>query len=362
MLCLFGASFLTSCQKELDSHEPEQPSDYLTFKDFTEMRNTINKLESSKTVNLTEFNKGNAFVSMQDIFNQAIGEETEAFTREEKYMIPYQAKDLPAVKNHLSMFEFPEFGSFKLKIAAPDYAHVLNADGVVKIGNTIFQFVGDQMKMIEDLPNRTNEIALLKAATKNDEAKQIYINKVKVILTPLSGGRTSAFDEKRECFGYKYEGNTQRFRLIACERHYEIDSYNVPGAGSPWVDYQLVMEFDTYGRSAFGSWGRRNSNEQKISGTFTITGTKYDMDCSGLQKYTSLPNVAPLDVLNLSNHSYFMSNEYGNSSSMWRVIIFSAYGPKCNPSSPIQRGLKFHSSSHHLATWTSYCDCPIPQL
>lgn len=134
----------------------------LIFQNLEDYRTTLLGLNRSDVLEQLLWEEGLGFHSLQRLFNDLMEAEVEkgALTHSQKYL---EALSSGLILEH-------EFG-YDLNIFNPTYAPILNPQGIVKVGNSIFQFTTNALKIWEN--GNVQQLELLLLAT--DPTTEIQI-------------------------------------------------------------------------------------------------------------------------------------------------------------------------------------------
>lgn len=197
-MVLATSTFFVACNEDEGYVERTKKSslmlsaNFLSFKDFADVETTIATLEEYDENTIKDWEKTNNFVSLQTIYDRIM-------EQEEKYCdsletIYTSIEDVQKLENiHSDIFnkysdilierKFSDGGVYyDLDISNSDYARIVNKDGIVKIGNDIYQFKDGVTKIIEG--GDVSKIDILDDIDSTDEDLGIKVNKdVKLIYT-----------------------------------------------------------------------------------------------------------------------------------------------------------------------------------
>ena len=147
-----------ACQDEEDAlmttnktlTDPTTENRFLTFSTFSDLQNLIDTLQSMDSADLVHWNKDNNFISLY-IINEAIMHDEEVYYTEN--VIPNYKENELTHEMHSNLFndyshllkrktidEDSSYYYYDVDISNYDLTYVVNKDGIVKVGDSIFQF------------------------------------------------------------------------------------------------------------------------------------------------------------------------------------------------------------------------------
>ena len=169
--CLFAltASFLFSCQEELDEQSTNELSDsgweirynekgdYLEFETYDMFQETVDKLGGEAATHNSMWQKQFALTSLNDIYEQALLADQRYFSEMEKLyeegkitVEEVEGTHSSFVNKHKNLFLYDSEGHFYMNIFQPSIAKLVNKSGIVKIGNVLVQYTRYSMKSLEN--------------------------------------------------------------------------------------------------------------------------------------------------------------------------------------------------------------------
>jgi hypothetical protein len=294
MLSLAAVLIAIGCQDPLtDSRSPEQNSKYLQFKDLTQMSQTSQMLDRQTVDELTHWQKEKDFVSLRSIYETSIQEE-EKFLAE---MVAKYGENSTLTRAELGYSAFTqkyldkkvlvidEYGLVDMNISIPELAHVVNADGIVKVGNSIVQYKRDVTKTITD--GDDGKVALLDMTMATDQSRGIIVDNVSRIRRDLTGHVSSKgrMEANTSC-----DDVNNGYRLIAYEER--VGSYQEDFCG-----YNHVI-----------NWFVRLRSLKKILGTWQNHSTNY------LQVVSNNVQIG---------HYHVLDGEYPDMTNARTILIFA---------------------------------------
>ncbi len=224
--------------------------------------------------------KSKGFVSLRTFFEQAVKEDEALVEAEEKAVasnpILFQNgrhQTPQTVKNYPQALSYTNDG-IEMNIGRDKKASLVNVDGILKIGDIVYQFKRTAVKAVKD--GDPKKIAKLDGYEVSNPKDGIYVTKVTIHSVPLSNGRV-AQNYGRACEGSS--GSPAAHRVIGYEESINEVAYvgDAPCAVCPGgyvSNYRLEslvhMKIRTDKRGIFGSWNGRQTSTQGSSGAFKI--------------------------------------------------------------------------------------------
>lgn len=199
---VLALQFLFSCEMQEDSdfQEINQPQSdfylhedgFLVFSTNDAFEKTAAMIQESDSSEIKAWEAKLNFGSMQQVFTQGLKIEEElAKEREDKNQATKGNSEF--VVAHPNTFKILEDGIFTTNIYRIDLAPLVNKDGIVKVGDMIFQYSYDYLKIIED--GDESKINLLSAITETDKELRIYVDKVSRSVGDMGNARTSFYQK-----------------------------------------------------------------------------------------------------------------------------------------------------------------------
>jgi hypothetical protein len=256
-------------------------------------KDELNKWESSLT----------GFVSIRSIYYQALSEE-ETFFENGGSLSDHCA----FVKEHIGALTFLSEDALDMQPNLPPHTErrlssLVNEDGLVKIGNSIFEYRGLSIKEIRN--GDESKIKLLNNYVKSDMSQNIIVTKfTKIELDPSRAGMKVAFVNSDDCVGHT-SGGGQRVKgsvyLFASESNVDnvIHYYG-------WITIRATNQ-----ERRLGVWLGKRTSELAIVGYVDVSpdwgsfsvdfGTGGDLDTSiehthqlpsRLKETTSFPSIS----------------------------------------------------------------------
>jgi hypothetical protein len=231
---------------------------FLEFANQDDFLSTIKNLKEKGEQSLNLWEKQRDFISIRSIREQYIASLTQLIDnlgKEEKNLSPKAKQDLSSkivtdlntsLKIHHGLISFTQEGGIELRITNYDYGYVLNANGIVKIGKSIYQFTEDYVRIIVD--GDISKIPLLLNLFSSGDTNQIIVQKIKKIVkqSPYQSGRVEDFSES--CTGTNGD-----YRLILYEEYTSwCANYIYPYCVSETCNYQ--MKFRSLKKNWLGFW------------------------------------------------------------------------------------------------------------
>jgi hypothetical protein len=278
LIFIVGVSFFSSCSKEdvnlneiINTENQISVKDgMLVFKDQQVYQKTIESLSGLSREALNNWEGSfEEFQSQRFIFEKAVDEDyqfigelerqledgiiSEAdFTNPEEVFAPY-------VELNKDLFAFTGEGGFSLKVAyySPQIEYFLNRDGLVQIGDSIYQYKEGYMRIITDGDlSKVESLDSHFVSTENITVAKLYREVI-----DSESSRTSDYWTDRtfvcDCAGYS-SGGGQRVRgnLFMQLWVYDYGSYKT---SAPYVYYRAINE-----EHKFFGWRTKRTSSLRI--------------------------------------------------------------------------------------------------
>ncbi|MBO0948830.1 hypothetical protein [Fibrella forsythiae] len=273
---------LAGCKDPLETTLPNagnnttQQKSYLTFKNFDEFYQTIDKLNKQSDVQQKAWDESQGFISLRQLFNRVVEEEASAYEQEDKLSLinpknhPSHLQSKTAVTLGEMIIYDQENGGVVLNLANPMMAAVLNKQGVVCVDNTFYQFSYDAVKSTPKKSDANSEQCIRAMANTqvSDKAEQIAVNAIR--------HKLKAIDTPQARTGYAHpfscesaSGNPYEWKMIAYidesvsewtewRADYNYNTYNsygyTPYTAVPHVDAVAQICVRTLKRGFWGDW------------------------------------------------------------------------------------------------------------
>lgn len=251
-LCFIVLMF--ACQKEsslIPATAARSDEKYLEFKDKDEFDKTVKDLAKKSRQELDAWDKANNFVSLRGLYEQIIDEEN-ATAEKEDALIKANPNLKSTMKHQYSsllddckqMISYNNAG-IDMNLFEPQYAKVLNKDGVVKIGTSLYQFGADNYKVVVDADYAN--VKNLLTVSKDNQTDNMKYFPVRVSNQLLKNGRPN---NSGSC-----QSDNNSFRLEATAYSYYFYQPNIySGDFYNKVVLGIKMKFTRdhwYGRTNF---------------------------------------------------------------------------------------------------------------
>jgi hypothetical protein len=181
----------------------------LNFSSQEGFKSIMSELQEKSLDERIEWSSKLGFQSMQDVYDEIMEAEMiidREYEEQVKLLSEKELEELsklpirhsPIYEKHLAsglikLDEEEDSDWFYPNIFNPAYAHVLNLDGLVIVGDTIFQYTAESFKMLTD--GNIGRIDILKKATETIEAQNIFVAEVTIINHPISNQKVmSGYD------------------------------------------------------------------------------------------------------------------------------------------------------------------------
>lgn len=271
-LAIVATVFIVSCKKEetknsiskdASSNNISKNSDYFVkngimhFKDNTSFESYLEKLKISDTKNNSDYSSSITFYSMKKCFNDIVNEESKISEEHEKRGNNEYSKvehgNLISKFPNVCIIKTLEDGGkyFEINVNNNDYflANVLNPDGIVIVGENIYQYTDEYTKIMKGVDyNKINQ--LIKTNTSNNEIT-------------VSKNKEMKADWVTNC-----QGNNDGFRIIT----YMGLTQTVSGRYT-YTTFKITVR--SLRRRVGGAWYDNHAADISGRGSFTGSAASY---------------------------------------------------------------------------------------
>ncbi|SFF53030.1 hypothetical protein SAMN04488541_104922 [Thermoflexibacter ruber] len=236
----------------------EANSNYLSFKDSASFYKVLNSLIKSKPEEIREWNQKIGFQSLQNIYDIAVLSERKEMEKEGEIsdlqrnrLITYGCLS-DFTFNHRYLFKFDKEKGMDMKLFNPSLAPLLNIDGIVQVGQNIFQYGEDFVKIITD--GDINKVNHLYKFTKSDKSQNIVVclvnNRMKESSVPTNG---KVEDWVRSC--ETTVNSPASYRTLVYEEFYDYTNYTgIHPYYNPYSTYTHFIKVRNLKRGFLGYW------------------------------------------------------------------------------------------------------------
>jgi len=175
------------------------------------------------------------------------------------------------------LLEFDEFG-FSLKIHGhdPDIERFVNQDGIVQIGDSIFEYKNNFIRIIPD--GDYSKLSELKHLDKSSREKNILVIEIKKTTLNLEqdGNLRLNFSGSTECKGYTSGGGQRVIGKTVIGEKIMVDYMaNTPYPGQTVFQPYAYLEAENQIDNVFG-WSKKRTTALRIVGTNINFAINYD--------------------------------------------------------------------------------------
>lgn len=379
-VAMFSVTLLltTSCKEQVvstasESTSLQQRKDYVTFKSFDEFRATYEKTGNQSEVEQKAWDDAHSFTSLRQLFLQVVAEEAANYDQEEKQyaansgtvLMHKPSATLSKVSNMVLRDEVN--GGVDLNLYMPKMASVLNKDGIVCIGEDLYQFTYGATKSTP-LSNTTDinkATALFYKTEATDLTSRIYVGEVKHSVRPMSVSNARAADFSESGFCESASGSPQNWRILC---YLDEIEYTIVRSDNPWGITETIrggainVRIRTQGRGIFGSWNNRSSSEQSLSSTNFRFRSGAVLGTSSSRTYSDLPGGVPACyAAAASGQSISFQLSPPSATSDYSIgLFFNEYSDFVGPSGVPPSNLRSAVGTVLTTNWNSYgCNCSI---
>jgi hypothetical protein len=243
----------------------------LCFSSNAEFKDFYDKNLNMSDSELDNWEKNTGFISMRNIFNQIVDAEN-ALELPYENMTPEQLKNATPPPSHSELyFKYLKSGFLKLRtyedgtesydynVINPSSVGFYNENGLLKIGDTIYQVTDKALKIITD--GDFGKIDLLQKTDKSDRQNHIDVISFGGNDKGLICSRTS---------GWVSSGNAYHSKRIKTDITYytNVD----PGCQHAFITYNIGVECQR--KNVWGNW-KYYSTDTYISGNWTSSITLF---------------------------------------------------------------------------------------
>jgi hypothetical protein len=241
-----------------------QSSKYLEFPNFDAFTKAVVAATQAEPTRQFAWEKSQGFVSLKHLLEREvdnfIANEAPKFAQ----MGAEGAKEAEArIQNGLKAYRgfitYSNENAFELAVSPSAYGHLLNRDGVVKIGPDLYQFTADRMKVVRG--GDATKIPDLFGTTASDPARGIEVTDIRAGAGPvLSSGRTES--HIYSTYNQGFAGAAGQVQLILYNELYVVNG-----------QYQFWVKWRSLRLNSAGNWYYVNDRDDiSGDGTYTFTG------------------------------------------------------------------------------------------
>lgn len=375
-MMVFGIGIVTACENvdnTLDpSVEAEQSINYksdefLTFKNFEDFNKaTANLFDGGEDVQQQFYSQHPNFVSLSSVFEAGIKERADLIKEQEKKQ---KEEELSSLIISANPHAFINTGSsYEMNVTDPKMALVLNRSGVVKIGNTLYQF---NIRTIKAIPN--GDYSLVK--TLDITAKPgrigksaIFVSNVERSSMPIEFNKSARVNGISECKNFARINSSNMTHHItgrAITVNFDYADYVFAGYDSQgdeiWMPsltargHRAYLEGHTEYRGIFGRWFDDQNTNSSMEGKFGYTIN----NVTDPQAYVNASVAGNGSAYKPKMQHYYGQQIHPKTSWYYRYLV-DLYIPTSSGQPTTQALLEFEPSmSSHKFTWPGICDCTI---
>lgn len=363
------------CESNLQSPSPTAQthnSQLLTFKNFKEFSQTADKLFNQPVQQQMAWEAERGFVSLKTLFKKVQDEEEANYDNENKLyatnpaLVTTHQKSATAKSMPDMIIYDTVHGGELLNVSDPRFATLLNKDGMVIIGNMLYQFTYWATKSMLLGADEQKAVATLKAVTTTQPGQKIFVTVVKHTISPMpanssANARISDYDYVNSCenasgspFKYELIGYFDEIEGVGyteCDQNgYCYDDSNLQYNYSA-----LVVTLRTLKRGTFGGWYDRSTSLQSSSGTFWVTSTSIiPASNNWTSPALSGGSVRPFNIY--ASHAYSISNNSGETATWQAILFLSQNSDYTNPGARTSN-VRFANGSSINVDWNGDYNC-----
>ncbi|GAB4334048.1 MAG: hypothetical protein OHK0038_10660 [Flammeovirgaceae bacterium] len=292
---------------------------YLEFANMDEFRAKVEEMRDKEWADIQAFEQELGFTSLRTVYEQATLEDIkfmEALEKSNKKPNTLQ-KGLKSnyAKNYAHAFLVEE-EYFWMNIFDYALANVINHEGLVKIGNALFQYTEGTIKWIED--GAEIKIELMKSLKASNETSKIFVSPVKKVevgtnntnageRTSYSGSCTDNFEDKDNKRRIVTTVNLYEYNWTYWERYCEDEYEAGYGDYSSCYDrivYVPAMSYTCHLKhqrdKLIGGWGDTHYGNVEIRtvyryGSFPDQTKTYTSTSNNVNHYLTVYQGTPVD-------------------------------------------------------------------
>lgn len=287
-----GSVLLSSCEKESDSKGAPAPSvmsqqdvvvkdGILVFKDRKTMKNFNSYLNAKGVEYANQWEKSLNFVSMAHILNDVIdadtkleadilkGKSADEVAQLQKTPAPHTALYTKWVNAGTLRVAKDADGTETLDVNASHnlFTNVLNAEGIVAFGDTVYQFKGHNMKVTT---KGLSNLDALRSATQSDPSRQITVRKSLFPDEQRAQSSNNSGTANRIVYNGPIQQSQYQYRESSTDRKVTMSVYfysNLVDTSLPDVFRENDVDFWYEAKAEYKSWGswRLRDNGNGIS-------------------------------------------------------------------------------------------------
>jgi hypothetical protein len=213
-----------------------QSSKYLEFPNFDAFTKAVVAATQAEPTRQFAWEKSQGFVSLKHLLEREIDNFVANEAPKLANPTAEQAKETEArlqnaLKAYRGFITYSNENAFELAVSPSAYGHLVNRDGVVKIGPDLYQFTAERMKVIRG--GDVAKIPSLFTTQMSDPAQGIEVTDIRAGGGPvLSGGRTEQMLDSR---GYDLRNlaNTRRLQSY-------VELFNINGDIQFWIKFRAL--------------------------------------------------------------------------------------------------------------------------
>lgn len=305
LLCSIVFSFSISCENEnftpktdditFDNRSMLEKADaFLHFSSNEAFEDSVKLLSSLTRSELDSWEHSRKFVSLRNTYETIIDQETAQADLEElqirqnaNLLKTMKHKFTPLVRNSTQMILVSLENGVEYKLFNPIYAKVLNKDGIVKIGKSIFQYGHAEIRQIVN--GDKNEISKLSTINKNNQTENIRYYPVISTSNLLKNERVRLNSNERFCEAFNTTNGYTDLRLQAWSRGTHSAFYNYSywtNTASFWIEMSFTR------KTWYGSINHRSENYSSDGTWEAYASLPFATPPSGPQSYNLSQNFA----------------------------------------------------------------------
>ena len=291
--CVSAALALFSCEKNVDSEVNPAPAvmskqdvvlkdGVLVFKDRKTMKNFNSYLNAKGVDYANQWEKSLGFESMAHILNDVIdadnkleaevlkGKSADEVAQLQKTPAPHTALYTKWVKAGTLRVAKDADGTETLDVNASHtlFTNVLNAEGIVAFGDTVYQFKGHNMKVTT---KGLSNLDALRSATQSDPSRQITVRKSLFPDEQRAQSSNTSGTANRIVYSGPIQEYQNQYRESSTDRKLTMRVYfysNLVDTSDPEVFRENDVDFWYEAKAEYKSWGswKLRDNGNGVSG------------------------------------------------------------------------------------------------
>ncbi len=167
-------------------------------------------------------------------------------------------------RNNSSLFSFnDQYNFYNLNVSNynPNIIYVINRNGFVQVGDSIFQYTPNQIKIIND--GDISKIEQLESVLESSKELNISVIDIVRITDPSANNLKLMFQGNEQCIGYTGGGGQRVIGQSIVGFQYTIDIYKGTYIVSPYA----ILKATNQNKHWLTGWSKKRTTQLEIIGT-----------------------------------------------------------------------------------------------